>query len=146
MPGGEAIDGSSTGQETDIMPLVRISLIKGKPPKYIRAVADGVHRALHEAYAAPIDDRFQLIEQRDAGELIYDPDYLGIHRTDDIIIIHVFAGNWRDNSVKQAFYKRVVELLANDPGVSPQDVQIVISSNDRADWSLGNGIASYMDR
>jgi len=128
------------------MPLVRISLIKGKPPIYISAVADGVHRALHEAYNAPIDDRFQLIEQCDARELIYDPDYLGIHRTDDIVIIHVFAGNWRDTAMKQAFYKRVVELLADDPGVRPQDVQIVISSNDRADWSFGNGIASYVDR
>jgi len=128
------------------MPLVRISLIKGKPPTYIRAVADGVHRALHEAYNAPVDDRFQLIEQREAGELIYDPDYLGIHRTDDIIIIHVFAGNWRDAAMKQAFYNRVVELLADDPGMRPQDVQIVISSNERADWSFGNGIASYVAR
>jgi phenylpyruvate tautomerase PptA (4-oxalocrotonate tautomerase family) len=127
------------------MPLVRISLIKGKPPTYIRAVADGIHRALHEAYNAPIDDRFQLIEQREAVELIYDPDYLGIHRTNDIIIIHVVAGNWRDTRTKQAFYERVVELLSDDPGVRPEDVQIVISSNDRADWSFGKGVASYVD-
>jgi len=128
------------------MPLVRISLIKGKPPAYIRAVADGVHRALHEAYNAPTDDRFELIEPREAGELIYDSDYLGVRRTDDIIFVHVIAGNWRDNPTKQAFYRRVVELLADDPGVRPQDVQIVISSNERADWSLGNGVASYIDR
>jgi phenylpyruvate tautomerase PptA (4-oxalocrotonate tautomerase family) len=126
------------------MPLVRISLRKGKSPAYIRAVADGVHRALHEAYDAPADDRFQLIEQLEPEALIYAADYLGVHRTDDIIIVHIVAGNWRDTATKQAFYRRVVELLAETPGVRPQDVQIILSSNERADWSFGNGVASYI--
>jgi len=126
------------------MPLVHISLLAGKPPAYLRAIADGVHRALHEAYNAPSDDRFQLIHQRQPGELIYDSHYLGIHRTDDIVIIHIVAGKWRDTPTKQAFYKRVVELLAEKPGLRPEDVQIVLSPNDRDDWSFGNGLASYV--
>jgi phenylpyruvate tautomerase PptA (4-oxalocrotonate tautomerase family) len=126
------------------MPLVNISLLAGKPPAYVRAIADGVHRALHEAYDAPPDDRFQLIHQRQPGELIYDPDYLGIHRTDDVVILHIIAGKWRDTPTKQAFYKRVVELLAESPGLRPEDVQIVLSPNDRDDWSFGNGLASYV--
>jgi phenylpyruvate tautomerase PptA (4-oxalocrotonate tautomerase family) len=119
------------------MPLVHISLLAGKPPAYIRAIADGVHRALHEVYSAPPDDRFQLIHQCQPGELIYDPDYLGIHRTDDIVIIHIVAGKWRDTPTKQALYKRVVELLAEKPGLRREDVQIVLSPNDRDDWSFG---------
>ena len=126
------------------MPLVRISLIKGKSPEYIRAVADGVHHALHEAYKAPADDRFQLVDEYDPGKLIYDPDYLGAHRTDDIIIVSIVAGKWRDTSTKQAFYKRVTELLAEHPGVDPANVQIVLSPNDKDDWSFGNGVASYV--
>jgi len=126
------------------MPLVHISLLAGKPPAYLRAIAEGVHRALHEAYDAPPDDRFQLIHQRQPGELIYDADYLGIHRTDDIVILHIVAGKWRDIPTKQAFYKRVVELLAEKPGLRPQDVQIVLSPNERDDWSFGDGLASYV--
>jgi phenylpyruvate tautomerase PptA (4-oxalocrotonate tautomerase family) len=126
------------------MPLVDISLIKGKPPTYIRAIADGVHRALTEAYAAPANDRFQLILQVDRDELIYDPDYLGIHRSEDIVIVHIVAGNWRDTATKQAFYRRVVELLAENPGLRREDVQIVLSPNQSDDWSFGNGIASYV--
>ena len=45
------------------MPLVSISLLKGKSREHIRAVADGVHQALVETYGVPIDDRFQLIHQ-----------------------------------------------------------------------------------
>lgn len=128
------------------MPLVRISLLRGKPPAYIRAIADGVHKALGEAYNAPLDDRFQLIHQHEPGELIYDPNYLGIRRTDDIVIIHITAGKWRDTATKSAFYKRIVDLLAASPGLRPEDVQIVMAPNDRDDWSFGNGKASYIDK
>ncbi|MGA9868348.1 MAG: tautomerase family protein [Acetobacteraceae bacterium] len=126
------------------MPLVRISLLKGKSPAYLRAIADGVHRALHEAYAAPIDDRFQLIDEYEPGKLIYDPDYLGVHRDDDIVIVHIVASNWRDTPTKQALYKRVVELLVENPGLRPENVQIIVSPNQREDWSFGNGVASYV--
>jgi phenylpyruvate tautomerase PptA (4-oxalocrotonate tautomerase family) len=126
------------------MPLVEISLLAGKPPAYVRAIADGVHRALHETFNAPAEDRFQLIRQYQPGELIYDSDYLGIHRTDDVVFIHIVAGKWRDTATKQGFYKRIVELLREEPGVRPEDVQIILSPNDRDDWSFGNGLASYV--
>jgi phenylpyruvate tautomerase PptA (4-oxalocrotonate tautomerase family) len=126
------------------MPLIRISLLKGKPPAYIRAISDGVHRALAEAYNVPADDRFQLIHQHEPEEFVYDADYLGIHRTDDVVFIHVVAGKWRDTATKQAFYRAAVERLAENPGLRREDVQIIISSNERDDWSFGNGVASYI--
>jgi phenylpyruvate tautomerase PptA (4-oxalocrotonate tautomerase family) len=126
------------------MPLVNISLVKGKARDYIRSIADGVHRALHEAYNAPVDDRFQLIHQYEAEDLIYDANYLGIHRSSDIVFVHIVAGKWRDTATKKAFYKRVIELLAEKPGIRPEDVQIILSPNDRDDWSFGNGLASYI--
>jgi len=43
------------------MPLIQISLAQGKSPKYIKAVADGVHQALRTAWKIPINDRFQII-------------------------------------------------------------------------------------
>jgi hypothetical protein len=43
------------------MPLVNISLLKGKSPEYLRAVSNGVHKALVETYNVPAADRFHLI-------------------------------------------------------------------------------------
>lgn len=126
------------------MPLTRISLLKGRSPAAVRAIADGVQAALVEAYAAPADDRFQIVEQREPGEIIYDPAYLDIERTDDIVIIQITAGHWRDTAAKRALYRAIVDRLAADPGVRREDVQVVITSNDHADWSFGNGIASYL--
>ena len=71
------------------MPLVRISLRQGTTPEYRRAIADGVHRAMLESLAVPVDDRFQLITEHDAGGLIYDPQYLGIERSDRVVFVQI---------------------------------------------------------
>ena len=126
------------------MPLVRISLLKGKSPEYLRAIADGVHAALAETYAVPPDDRFQLIDQYEPGTFVYDPDYLGIHRTDDLVMVQITAAATRDTATKQALYKAIVERLTRDPGLRPEDVMITIIPNQREDWSFGHGLASYV--
>lgn len=126
------------------MPLIRISLLKGKSPAHIAALSDGIQRGLVEAYGAPEDDRFQIVHQHDPGELIYDAGYLGIHRTDDLVIIQIVAGNWRDTPKKRALYKAITDNLVESPGLRPEDVLIVLSPNGRDDWCFGNGVASYV--
>lgn len=126
------------------MPLVHISLLKGKSREHIRAIADGVHEALREAYKIPPDDRFQLIHQHDRDDFIYEPDYLGIHRTADVVFIHIVAGNWRDTAAKKALYQGIADRLHRNPGLRREDVQVIISSNERDEWSFGNGLASYV--
>jgi phenylpyruvate tautomerase PptA (4-oxalocrotonate tautomerase family) len=126
------------------MPLVRISLIKGKSREYIHAISEGVHQAMVDTYQVPDGDRFQLINQHEPEDFIYDPSYLGIQRTDDAVFIHITAGNWRNTATKKALYRAIADRLSRDPGVRPEDVQIVISSNERDEWSLGNGVASYL--
>jgi phenylpyruvate tautomerase PptA (4-oxalocrotonate tautomerase family) len=127
-----------------LVPLVRISLIKGKSPAHVRSIADGVHKALVEIYDVPVNDRFQLIQQLERDDLIYNADYLDIHRTDDIVLINVIASRTRDTATKQAFYKALASNLSENPGLRPEDILIVLSPNDRDDWSFGKGLASYV--
>lgn len=126
------------------MPLVHISLLRGKPAAYIRAIADGVHQALVETFETPLKDRFQVIQQLAPDELIFDADYLDVHRTTDIVLIHIVAARTRSTATKQAFYQAVARNLAQSPGLRPQDVQLILSPNEREDWSFGNGVASYV--
>lgn len=126
------------------MPLVHISLLKGKSREHIRAIAEGVHQALIEAYGIPPGDRFQLIHQHEPEDFVYDADYLGIHRTNDVVFIHIVAGNWRDTAAKKALYKGIADRLVANPGLRREDVQVVLSSNERDEWSFGNGVASYI--
>ncbi len=126
------------------MPLVRIDLIKGKSANHVRAIGDGVHRALVEAFNAPADDRFQVITQHEPDGLIYDPDYLGIRRTDDVVFVQIMAGKWRDTATKKKLYRRIAELLAEKPGLRTEDIVITLTPNDRDDWSFGRGEAPYV--
>jgi phenylpyruvate tautomerase PptA (4-oxalocrotonate tautomerase family) len=126
------------------MPLVQVSLLKGKSPQHLRAIGDGVHQALVDAFGIPPDDRFQLFRQFDRDELVYDAGYLGIRRSDDVVFVHIVAGNWRDTAKKKALYRAIADNLARAPGLRPEDVQVVLSPNERADWSFGNGLASYV--
>ena len=71
------------------MPLVRIDLRAGKSTDYRRAIGDQVHRALVETITIPPLDRFQVIAEHPAEGLIYDPTYLDIERTDDVIFIQI---------------------------------------------------------
>jgi phenylpyruvate tautomerase PptA (4-oxalocrotonate tautomerase family) len=127
------------------MPLVRISLVKGKPRDHIRAISNSIHEALVEAFKVPADDRFQLIQEHDRDDFIYDPGYLGVERSDDLVFIHITASDWRDTATKKAFYKTLATKLATSPGLRPEDVLIVLAPNRREDWSFGRGLAQYVE-
>lgn len=126
------------------MPFVRISLLRGRSPAQLRAIADGVHQALIAAYAIPPEDRFQVIEQCAPEEFFYDPSYLGIRRSDQAVFVHIVAGNWRDTATKQALFAAIAENLVRGAGMRAEDVQVILSPNGRDEWSFGNGLASYV--
>ena len=126
------------------MPLVRISLLKGKPRPYIQAIGDGVQKALVASFGVPPDDRFQLVEQLERDDLVYDAGYLGVRRTDDVVLVTIIASSGRDTTQKKALYRAIAANLAQDPGLRPEDVLVVLSPNAREDWSFGNGLASYV--
>jgi phenylpyruvate tautomerase PptA (4-oxalocrotonate tautomerase family) len=125
------------------MPLVRISLRQGKSPQYRRAVADEVHAALVEVASVPLLDRFQLLTEHAPADLIYDPNYLDVKRSDDIVMIQITL-NQRPQQVKLAIYKAIAGRLAKNPGVSPENVLVSLLGVTPEDWSFGNGKAQYV--
>jgi len=125
------------------MPLVQISLREGKSAAYRREIGDSVHRAMVETINVPALDRFQVITEHSQDSLIYDPTYLGIQRTDEVIFVQITLNAGRSTEQKRALYSRMTELLSNSPGVRPQDVLISLVEVARENWSFGNGQAQY---
>jgi 4-oxalocrotonate tautomerase len=125
------------------MPLVRIDLRQGKSTEYRRQVGDVVYRAMRETINVPEHDRFQVIAEHPADALVYDPEYLGLHRTDGIVFIQITLNAGRTLEQKKALYARIAELLATQLGVRPEDVLINLVECAKEDWSFGNGVASY---
>ena len=125
------------------MPLVRIDLGSGKSQEYRRAIGEAVHQCMVEVLNVPADDRFQIITEHDLSSLIYDPTYLGISRSDDIVIIQITLNQGRTVEMKRQFYGAVAKSLATRPGIRPQDVFINLVEVAKENWSFGNGIAQY---
>ena len=121
------------------MPFTRISLLAGKTPEYLAAVSDSLHQAMVETFNVPAADRFQAIHQHRPGELVFDRNYFGGPRSDDFIVFAITTGKPRDTATKKAFYKRLVALLGQSPGVRPEDVMIIVCTSSRDEWSFGNG-------
>ena len=120
------------------MPLVNISILKGKSPEYIKAVADSINSAVIETMGFPLDDRYQIIHQLDAECLQLQ------EREGDRVMMHLVMRAGRSNKSKQAFYKKVVENLAENPGILPANVLITITENHDIDWSFREGVAQFV--
>lgn len=96
-----------------------------------------------EALAIPPADRFQA-EHASEG-LIYDPPYLGVERSDAVVFVQITLSTGRNPQQKRLLYKRMAEILAEVPGLRPQDLLINLVEVSWENWSFGNGEAHYMD-
>src|SRR5216684_1905730 len=119
------------------MPLVRISLREGTTPEYRKAIAEGVHQAMVEAMAVPAKDRFQVISEYKAGDLIYDEDYLDVKRSDKIVFVQITLSTgsqlgelvvWKGRS---AISKRLVRRKLRGRRVSRPPLQIRVTAANR---------------
>ncbi|ATH94243.1 tautomerase family protein [Bacillus glycinifermentans] len=122
------------------MPFVRIDLLKGRTKEELRTISRSVHQAMTETIDVPEDDYFQVITQHDEEEFFFDPGYMNINRTKDLIYIQITMKQRRTQE-KTALYRRIAERLHRGSGIRMEDVMIIVTENVKENWSFGNGIA-----
>jgi 4-oxalocrotonate tautomerase len=127
------------------VPLVRISLRQGKPAAYRKAVAEGVYTALRETFNVPDEDRFITISEHDEDGFLFSRTYMGIERSENLVILQITVSNTRTVEQKKALFARIAELLWQNPGLRREDVFINLVEVAKENWSFGNGIAQYAD-
>jgi phenylpyruvate tautomerase PptA (4-oxalocrotonate tautomerase family) len=126
------------------MPLVRISLQAGKPDSYRSTISRQIYEAMLETLEIPEGDRFQVISEHSDGQLVADPNFMGMQRSADFVLIQIFLSRGRNTETKQALYRRIAERLAEAPGIRPDDVMTVLTEVGLEDWSFGRGEAQYV--
>ncbi|AZM98009.1 tautomerase family protein [Marinobacter sp.] len=119
------------------MPFVTINVLKGKSRDYIKAIADEVNAAVIDTMDFPEDDRYQVINECEADHLQLQT------RAEDRVMMHLVMRAGRPDHAKKAFYARVVESLARNPGIDPGNVMITITENRDIDWSFQDGVAQF---
>lgn len=124
------------------MPLAHISLRAGKSDAYRQAVFDGLYRALRETLDVPEGDQFMTITEHDAANFRYG-DAFGIARTDDLVYVEITVFDTRTAEQKKALFRRLAELLSENPGIRPQDVFVTLADAPKENWSVGDGLAQF---
>jgi phenylpyruvate tautomerase PptA (4-oxalocrotonate tautomerase family) len=125
------------------MPLVRVSLRRGKSDDYKRAIGEGVYKAMREVFNVPEEDRFVVVSEHSESEFQFSKTYLDIARSDDLVIIQITANNTRTIEQKKALFARIAELLSVHPGLRKEDVFINLIDVPKENWSFGDGVAQY---
>jgi phenylpyruvate tautomerase PptA (4-oxalocrotonate tautomerase family) len=91
----------------------------------------------------PQNDRFQIINEHEGANFLFDPDYLGIHRSDDLVVIQITWNEGRTLEQKKALYRAIADGLKAALALRPQDVLINLVEVKKENWSFGNGVAQY---
>ncbi len=125
------------------MPLARIDLPSGHSAEYRAAVGEVVYAAMLSALKVPQNDRFQVIVEHSGGDLVINPEYLGIQRSSAAVVIQVTLNEGRTLEAKRAFYKALADALHERVGLRREDILINLVEVKKENWSFGNGEAQY---
>lgn len=125
------------------MPLVRITLRKGRSPEFLRSVGDAIHDALVAQANVPADDRFQIFDEVETDRLIAHPSYGGVERSEGLIVIEITLNAGRTIEIKKNLYADIAARLQSAVDVRPDDVLISLIEVSKENWSFGKGIATY---
>ena len=125
------------------MPFVRLTLSQGRSTEDRRAMAESVQQALVETAGVPADDFFCAIHEVPPEDFRFDPSFLGIQRTKELVVVQIVFNAGRTVEVKRALYARIAEKLGQRPGLRHEDVLINLIEVPRENWSFGNGVMTF---
>ena len=116
------------------MPFVNIEVKKGKSSEYKKAILDGVRNALIDTIKVSEDNTFQRIYELDEANFEYPR-----ARTENVTIIEITMYKGRAVEVKKALYTAINRNLAQNPGITGNDISIVIYDVPPEDMVLEDG-------
>ena len=127
------------------MPLVRIDLLRGRSTQDRKLLGEIVYNAMRATINVPEDDKFQIITEHAPDDLNFAESYLGSRFSNGIIFIQITLNAGRTLERKKALYKKIVDDLAAQLQVRPDDVVINLVEVAKENWSFGRGIAQYAE-
>jgi len=122
------------------MPLVTVTVLKGKSPAFKSAVLAGVHAALVGS-GVPEKDRFHRVLELSAEDFRFDADYpdLASRRTEDFVLIEILLSVGRSVKVKKKILADLITALTRAPGLNPDNVMVCFKETVWENWSFGGG-------
>jgi 4-oxalocrotonate tautomerase len=126
------------------MPLVRISVGETLDREKRKLLANAVYDAMRATIGIPEGDKFVVVSAHAEEELIADPHFQGMERTEGFVLVEITLRSGRTTEKKQALYREIARLFAERAAIAPDNVMIVLRGNELDDWSFGRGEAQYV--
>lgn len=121
------------------MPLVTLTIRRGRSAAFKSAVLDAVHAALVGA-GVPPTDRFQRILELDADDFRFDPHYpdTASPRGEDVVIVEVLWSVGRSVKVRRKLLEDLMARLAA-AGLDPEHVMVCFKETAWENWAFAGG-------
>ena|SRR5580658_455613 len=128
------------------MPIVKIHVVEARYDETrIAKVSGAVQAALINTLRVPPEDFYQLIFELPKKRFLHTPSFVGMHYTDDLIILEITFIEGRSKETRLALLKDVNTRVAAAAGVSPDDLMIGLYEAPGDNFSFGRGEAQRAD-
>ena len=117
-----------------VMPIVKISLLKGKSQDYKRALLDGVHSALVKAFLIPDNDRHQQLYELDENNFEFPST-----KSNQFVIVEIIVFQGRSFDAKKNLYSAIIHNLGQSPGIVGDDILIILHEPQMENWGIRGG-------
>ena len=124
------------------MPLAKIHVVEGRYDQArIAEVSSAIQAALMSTLRVPAEDFYQLIFKLPESRFLHTPSFVGMHYTDDLIVLDVTFIQGRSTETRLALLKDINTRVAAAAGVSPDDMLITLYEVPGENISFGQGEA-----
>ena len=124
------------------MPLAKIHIVEGRyDDARIGNISEAIQAALMNTLHAPAEDFYQLIFEIPRKRFLHTPSFVGMHYTDDLIILDVTFIQGRSKQMRLALLKDINNRVTAAAGISPDDLMITLYEVPGENISFGQGEA-----
>jgi len=124
------------------MPLAKIHVVEGRYDEArIAKVSGAVQAALMNTLRVPPEDFYQLIFEFPKKRFLHTPSFVGMHYTDDLIVLEITFIQGRTKETRLALLKDINARVAAAAGLSPDDLLITLYEIPGENISFGQGEA-----
>ena len=124
------------------MPLAKIHVVEGRYHQdRITKVSGAVQDALINTFGVPPDDFYQIIFELPKNRFLHTPSFVGVHYTDDLIILDITFIQGRPKETRLALLKDINTRVTAAADVSPDDILIMLYEVAGENISFGRGDA-----
>jgi Tautomerase enzyme len=124
------------------MPLAKIHVLEGRyDPDRMAKVSAAIQAALMNTLRVPAEDFYQLIFELPKNRFLHTSSFVGMHYTDDLIILDLTFIQGRPKETRLALLKDINGRVAAAAALSPDDMLILLHELPGENISFGQGEA-----